>query len=421
MLDIPLEIKLAIIDNLASAVRDPLSGVALVWPEVIFRIRERRFSAVSLSTTRKLHLLSEILEGSPSLCPIVHTVVIPAGAFTRSVYDSPDLPRLFKLLKKLTNVVFYSVDPLTQPHTVDAFQCLPNTITYVDLHIYQKTVHPPPEPLSKTLELLRAFPCVETLKLECNPDVGPSLGSDAINSVIAKPFTSLRTLFLFNRQFLKSASMPALMERGLFPNLESLTIKDERWDHRSVGVLDGLLRCWSNTLRELRVLGRGIAARTPGAPMFVLPPNLDVLKFEISFTVRRPPPGFDDGSYLDLWIRTLEQRCRSGATLRSLDILVEFSWPKIQKAGAQEIARFHQIDALLGSSELNAMHLKWHLVRDDGFVTFENEPGIYDETSLETACKWVNENIFPATSARFLTEAGRNRFGTTYTPTVTHL
>ncbi|KIY68403.1 hypothetical protein CYLTODRAFT_421625 [Cylindrobasidium torrendii FP15055 ss-10] len=413
MLDIPLEIKLAIIDDLAETdILDPFSGIALVWPEVMFRIRELRFSNIHLDTTRKVRLLAEALEGLLSLCPIIHTANITSSLFSRhpdSVYDSPDLSRLFRLFKELNTIMIRGIKPLSQPQTVAAFHCLPSTITKVDLHMSSEYHDSATDAWCKAFELLSAFPFVECLGLEYTCHSSITMGEDAITQIVAKPFPFLRTLSL-GSSLLKP--MEKLIERGLSPNLESLTIEDMIWDHGLVKAFNGLLHCWSDTLQELRIPYPGAVANSAGSLTFFLPPNLDVLEFRITFVASQPGmPDFDDDRYTDFLIRTLEQRCRSGATLRSLVVTMSFSWQKIRKADAAETERFHLLDALLGSRELHVMHLDWHSICGDRLEDIDND----EPPSRETVTQWVYENMFPATCARFLTEDGRHTFGTTAT------
>ncbi|KIY68402.1 hypothetical protein CYLTODRAFT_421624 [Cylindrobasidium torrendii FP15055 ss-10] len=415
MPDIPLEIKLAIIDHLAGRFLDPFSGIALVWPEVIFRIREHRFSTIRLRTPENLRWLLGILEPMPPICALVRAVEVTTTFAALQLYEGPDLPRLFKLLTKLTNVTLYSVQPFSQPGTVATFHCLPNTITNVDLHIFPDYAHSPTEAVTKTFELLSAFPCMDYLRLHCTLEDDIAMGEDTITKIVAKPFPSLRTLRL-ECFLLESVSMRILIERGLFPNLESLTIVDTDWNRRSVRVFDGILRCWSDTLRELRMPLEGEAESNSGPLTFFLPPNLDILEFRIALTGRRSTRVYGHDLYSDIWIRTLEQRCRSGATLRSLVLTVEFWWPKVHKANAPGTTFIHRLDALIGSSKLHVMHLDWHLIlrQGDGMdLESEDDDNFDDESSPKTVFEWVNKNVFPATSARFLTEAGRNTFGTT--------
>lgn len=145
--------------------------------------------------------------------------------------------------------------------------------------------------------------------------------------------------------------------------------------------------------------------------MFALPPSLEKIQFSLAIPFVHMYDDSDEVAYLDLWIRTLEQRCRSKDTLKSVAITVKlYPWPTLQTAGSARKALLRRLDALLGSDELHIMHLDWHLICMDG--------GRCDLVPLEAnfhASRWVNEDIFPAISARFLKAAGRRRFGTTVT------
>ncbi|KIY68401.1 hypothetical protein CYLTODRAFT_421622 [Cylindrobasidium torrendii FP15055 ss-10] len=419
MRELPPEIKLVIIDALQSGSHefaDPFSGIALVWPEVIYRIRKHRFSTIQLRTIRNLRFLIDILEPMPSICAVVRAVRVTSAT---DLYKGQDLPRLFKLLKGLTAVDFDCLRPLSQPRTVFTLNYLPSTITNVELHMYKETIGTRTNALMKVFEILSVFPRMECLRIKC--EFGDGLAEDVIENLVAKPFTSLRTVTLSYCRLVTSVSMQKLIERGMFPILESLTIEEPLRSHSSLSTFNRLLRCWSSTLRELRMPFCDDAAQDTGTLSFFLPQSLEVLEFQI--TVRYSPhesAQFCPWLYLDIWARTLEQRCRcSEATLRSLEILVVFQWPVVQHFDSTETARIRRLDAALGSSGLHAMHLDWHLVcidhsPRDFLLENAGEPGA---GSAEASFRWVNENMFPATNARFLTEDGMAAFGTTSTST----
>lgn len=261
MPDIPLEIKLAIVDDLkyasAHPKQDHCSGIVLAWPGVLFRIRKYRFSVIQIQTTEKLRSLLDMFEGAPSICALVQKVYVDPSTPRRDFYEDPELRRLFKLLIGVTAMAFRTIRPFSAPGTASAFQCLPASITDVELNILPEHNSPPAGAASKIFALLRVFPSMEHLTLRCVFEHGMA---DAIEEPAAEAFPSLRSMDLPADALEAPIVVRHLTRRGLFPNIESLTLGDGFLDRFTVAALNKLLQCWSSTLCELQLPFSTLAA-----------------------------------------------------------------------------------------------------------------------------------------------------------------
>ncbi|KIY64481.1 hypothetical protein CYLTODRAFT_493107 [Cylindrobasidium torrendii FP15055 ss-10] len=83
---LPVEIKSVVIDCMADSFWDPFVGIALVWPDVLFRIREHRFHTAVLLTAFRARRILDLLQTSPSIASMVRTVVVE----DLLVLDTPD-------------------------------------------------------------------------------------------------------------------------------------------------------------------------------------------------------------------------------------------------------------------------------------------------------------------------------------------
>lgn len=254
MLDIPLEIKLAIVDDLkhASVYRnqDPFSGIAIAWPDALFRIREHRFSTITIHKTKKVRSLLDILDGAPSIGPMVQRLNVDPFPPKHNFYENPDLRRLFELLRGVTAVTLHSVHPFSAPGTASTFRCLPSSIIDVELSaIVPDFDYKFPGAMKKTLAILGAFPNMRHLALRC---VFQKPGMEDIIEEL-EPFTALRSIRLPSNVLQTPDSVRQFIDWGLFPNVDSVTLEGGCWDDPAVAVLNELLRRWSSNLRELRM------------------------------------------------------------------------------------------------------------------------------------------------------------------------
>lgn len=146
MRQLPLEIKAAIIDELPYDGRyrsrdDPFCSIALVWPDVLFRIRERRFHHIDIDIRQKIRFFLTLVESAPLIARAVSSITVGEDERYAQLRDDPDsvvygdLVGLRMLFAVLVNVSIVKVIlPRRTVHIEETLQCLPlSSITDINL------------------------------------------------------------------------------------------------------------------------------------------------------------------------------------------------------------------------------------------------------------------------------------------------
>lgn len=236
MSSLPLEVKAAIIDLLASP--KEYSAISLVWPDVIFRIREHRFKDVRLKKSADVRLLLEIIQAAPSVGPMVRKLSVEPP-----LYTFPGLPHLLATFQRIASVTLWNLAPSNRSF----IHSLAPTATDVRLSFSQSTT------TDDTFDILTvAFPAMESLMLRGR--FNTRAGATHQGTLNQAQFAALRTLDL-PQEILK---MPSLLEhitaRDMFSNVSCLIIEDvEVESTQHVRHLDQLLRKWDTTLKDLQL------------------------------------------------------------------------------------------------------------------------------------------------------------------------
>lgn len=404
MRQLPLEIKAAIIDELPNdgyRARDPFCGIALVWPDMLFRIRERRFHHIKIYSGQRLRSSLSLVESVPPIARAVSSITVTQDRHWAhhdrhdSLYE--DLASLRKLFAMLANVSIISVTfPGRNVEIVEAFHCLPlSSITDVDFVF-------PMDGLSWTaqdiLRMLRLFPSMERLGLETS---GLDEGADVqLRPQENGPFRcdTLQSLSLTNdREFFHR-----LVDCMEFPSISSLCFFSCEFTSTIRNTLDRVSHLWDSTLKELRlrdiylfdhgmhtISRRSIAIEADihedANASIHIPMALETLELEVEL---------QDGPLIDFCTRTLERHASTASSLKTVSFCPKnaSAWPTPLSLDDPFVRR---LDAVLGSEELGVQHLEWWWWLS------------------QKESEWLQE-IFVCTKARFMSDEGRRKYETTY-------
>ncbi|KIY62050.1 hypothetical protein CYLTODRAFT_494905 [Cylindrobasidium torrendii FP15055 ss-10] len=383
MSSLPIEIKAAIIDCIADQ-KHSLSAIALVWPDVLFRIRERRFNSFKLRSTKRIAGLLDILQSNPAISPLIQSIRITNS----SIYAEPKLPRLFELLSNVSIArcldIHYSSG--TQA-TLHAFSGPYNSVKDAVLHFRRRSGM---TRLSVDIDglsyILQRLPNVEQLMLDFYPDPHRVAAGGRIQTQLV----ALRSLSLPPQVLAAPTFLDQFLETIVLPNIRALIIGDLAHP----ASLNRALRFWGNSLKELHLqkhhYNASLSDIDPSLTLF-LSDSIEVVEFSIIIG-----DGTAEDAYIGMWTRTLEDCARSQyPTLRSIGLEVEF-W---QDRHETILTLVHRFDAAIASPQLAVNHLDWKL-----------ELG-KDELSPESL--GVYETFFPQTHERFLSPMGQMKYGTT--------
>lgn len=114
-----------------------------------------------------------------------------------------------------------------------------------------------------------------------------------------------------------------------------------------------------------------------------LPTGLETLELELEL---------QDTPLIDFCIRTLERHISTGSSLKTVSF-----WPKIGNFWPTSLddPSVRRLDAILGSEGLGVQHLEWWIWTNDD------------------KAEWI-QRIFVCMEARFMSDEGRRKYGTTY-------
>ncbi|KIY62049.1 hypothetical protein CYLTODRAFT_494904 [Cylindrobasidium torrendii FP15055 ss-10] len=386
MSSLPIEIKAAVIDCL-SGNGGSLSAIALVWPEVLFRIREHRFKSFELRSAKRVAGLLDILESNPAISPLIHSVWINKPR----IYAEPKLPRLFELLTNVSiarcDMIHYSSG--TQA-ILRAFSGPYNSVKDASLHFRRRSgMTRLSLDIDGLLVFLRMIPNVERLQLGFNPDLRSGVSTGGRPQVLE--LASLQILHLPPEVLAAPVFLDQFLEFVALPNISSLYI-EELFDTVS---LNKVLRLWGNTLKELHFLSLyDDGPATDGSTLTLyLPGGIEVVEFGIVIGHCA-----EQDAYTDMWTRALEDHCArfQNPALRSISL--EILILGIQREPLQ-MALIHRLDTVIASPELAITHLDWDVGEDYG---------LYNSKSQR-----VYEALFPRIYDRFISPMGRLKYGTT--------
>lgn len=253
MRPLPLEIKSAIIDELVdyrvepSDRADPFSGITLVWPELLFRIRQHRFGAMHLRRPAELRSLLNVLDSDPSIAGVVRSVVFLQYNSTDIRYSDPNLSRLFPQLRNLRTVSLRNITP--GPSAVKNILLLPPTVKDVCLGLDWGSWEP--FTIYDVLQLLRTFPSMRKLKLTMYKlcDGGDELREGAA----VYRCDTLRDLTFHSGFLLSTVFLRMVRDNFAFPRVSAVGVAQFTIRTQYIEPLQQLLHCWRSTLRELRL------------------------------------------------------------------------------------------------------------------------------------------------------------------------
>ncbi|KIY63401.1 hypothetical protein CYLTODRAFT_426144 [Cylindrobasidium torrendii FP15055 ss-10] len=387
MASLPPEVKSKIIDLLedTEATGVPCreyGALSLLWPDVLFRIREHRFRTVNLENRARVRLLLEIIEGAPSVGTMVRKVKVKPGMFTAEramLYTPSNLPLLFAALSRVTSISLLNLGP----SSIHLIHSLPPTVTDVCLYVSDVSI-------DNILESLIALPGLESLAIR------GYWGTNRCTSLQRNlvQFTALRRLEIDADILI----MERVMSPELFPNVECFIIKHAAISSQSrVWHLDQLLRKWDATLKEIH-LPRP-STRFVSNSCVTLPTALESMYFDIFLTGGE----VCDHDHLTFFTRALEDRRSAGRTLKSLRIGVQFDYADDADPQDPMLRRF---DEIVSSPELGLQHLEWS-------IHWYRRGDIGANNAIGVDVHLLNEIIFPNIDARFFQADGRKAFSTT--------
>ncbi|KIY64459.1 hypothetical protein CYLTODRAFT_457168 [Cylindrobasidium torrendii FP15055 ss-10] len=389
---LPVEIKSVIIDCMANFTGDPFVGIALVWPDVLFRIREHRFHTVVLLTAFRARRLLDLLQTSPSIASVVRTLAVE----NFHVVDTPDvnLPRSLAMMNNITSVKFFNI-PCHNGRAMKSFDALPSSVVNVHLHFLciNEMHQEVPLRIDHLFDTLQSFPNVQKLGFNFTR----SSTTNFVQSRVQLPH--IRVLSLGGDVLSESSFISSFLARAALPSLSSLYIEELH----QITPLIPMLHCWGATLKELHVPNHDLLRDTLSTinTAFTLPGGIEAVEFHIRIS--------DDPQeeyYLHAWANALEKHGQSTAShLRRLTISkLEFPWPDAQdiRLYSEALLRF---DFVLGTGALAVKHLDWCMCARGGSL----------EGDSDEPFKWVNGAIFPIVRWRFLSENSEAKFRTTST------
>ncbi|KIY63400.1 hypothetical protein CYLTODRAFT_426143 [Cylindrobasidium torrendii FP15055 ss-10] len=401
MASLPPEVKATIIDLLKDTESTDAScreygALSLLWPDVLFRIREHRFRTVNLENQARVRLLLEIIECAPSVGTLVRKVKVDPDFLTAAratLYTSHSLPLLFDALSRVVSITLLDL----VSSNIHLIHYLPPTVTDVYLDISDITID------DVLTNLLTAFPAMESLTLRGNWSSRSRRKEKGKKGVVAHQgnltqFAALRRLDMDPDILTIPALLERVMSQELFPKVECLIIEDAQvTSQKHVWHLDQLLRKWDATLKDLQLLGFWGSFGSNAS--ITLPKALENLYFDIFLSGDEEVL---DDDCISFFTRALENRCSAGRTLESLRVRVQIDWAYDVDPQDPIVRRF---DKIVSAMELGVQHLDWfmrcHRQNDRLYGTY----GVDEH--------WVYENIFPNINSRFIQAEGRNTYGTT--------
>ncbi|KIY72602.1 hypothetical protein CYLTODRAFT_486248 [Cylindrobasidium torrendii FP15055 ss-10] len=365
MRQIPLEIKAAVIDELVpseESLSDPFSNVALAWPDVLFRIRERRFHSVVIDTRKRLVSFLKLVNSTPPIALAVSKIIIC------DPLTNQDIDVLKQLCALLVNVSALSCGfPMEKTNVAEALRVLPSTVT--DIVLSYAGIWTAQE----VLDVLSLFRRMETLEIDthgsCPGKYHGRFCCPALRYLALSDGGDLLHHFSANLEFPCISSLCLLFCRIAPPILAILNRASKVWE-RSLKEIN-LRDVWSDNFDDVDAF-------------IFLPANLEILRLDIEVK---------DHSLVNLVIRTLE-RCVSSGSPFPNTASFHFKFQGVHPNCILNDPDIHRLDAVIGSEALGLRNLEWRY---------------YEEEEFE-----CTQQAFVDTRARFMTEEGRNKYGTKF-------
>ncbi|KIY70125.1 hypothetical protein CYLTODRAFT_442231 [Cylindrobasidium torrendii FP15055 ss-10] len=420
---LPVEIKIRILEwlgaihkdpdafyTMAESRGDPFAAIVFVWPDIIPWVREKRFHAVDLD--ERIPIFIDLCERVPALASAVRHVEIDSRcrALAKPRSDEPtELRRVLNLLPNIEDVFIWYIQSIPRSNFPSAFtiiSCFPTTITTAHLHFTDSQTR------AQLLRILRCFPNIKMLEM-LNMD---ALNVDVLTGSMRSPpvIPSLETLIIRAKAADISNMLELLVETSVFPGVKFLTLEGMSISAPFLRALGNACVLWSQTLREL-VFKDALEVSSDLSGMsdtIALPASLSHLALELSSS---PCPGH--AAYSSFWERALESHRMENRTLQSMSVLFSIHWPYIRYTS---LASLKALDALIASPGMGLKHLEWvalaeldYAAREGDDADAANEGAEEEETGINDVFEWVNWQVFPILTERFLMEDSHELFGTT--------
>ncbi|KIY62173.1 hypothetical protein CYLTODRAFT_447360 [Cylindrobasidium torrendii FP15055 ss-10] len=308
------------------------------------------------------------------------------GATEEELYGCPDLPQLLSAFHKISSVSLRSLPG----SSMSLISCIPEptVVTDVCLDISDVTV-------DSVLSSLMAFPAMESLELRgVSSWSSEGLGGAGRSTT---RFAALRRFDMDSDILNDPDLLEHIMPQETFANVECLILEDaEVSSQEHVWCLDQLFRKWDTTLKDLQL--RKSPEKFGYGASITLPAALESLSFDLSLHGYRDASSRDGISF---FARALENHCRAGRTLKSLNVRVDIDDAENALPRGRMVRRF---DEIVSAPELGVQHLEWRM--------HSSRMGDVNRTYGRSGY-WVNRNVFPDINKYFLTEEGNRVFGTT--------